>query len=90
MHQGWDLAAELAACGLWMIRREVRRLDRDANAGVTELRVAMCVQLRKEAQLEQLQALLAPAAAKVREGATPPPQVMLKIPMVHDTPPLVS
>ena len=84
--QGWGLAAEIAACCFWLIRREVRRLDRDDNAGVTELRVAMCKELQQAAQLEQLQALVAPASAKVRERAaggmgSAQPQVMLKIPI---------
>ena len=81
--QGWQLAAELAVCCFWLIRHEVRRLDRDDNAGVTELRVAMCVQLQRDAHLEQLQALLAPASAKVRErvGMHAEPQVMVRIPM---------
>jgi len=82
--QGWQLASELAACCFYLIRREVRRLDRDANAAATELRVAMCVQLREEAQLEQLQALLAPSSAKAREGVGVQrlqPQVMLQMPL---------
>ena len=46
----------------------------------------MCRSLQREATLEQLQALLAPASAKVRERAAggmgrAQPQVMLKIPM---------
>ena len=85
--QGWALASELAACCFYLIRREVRRLDVDDDAGATELRVAMCVTLQKEGKLEELQALLAPANAKARQKAgmqNSQPQVQIKIPMATD------
>jgi hypothetical protein len=92
--QGWSLAAEVAACAFWLIRREVRRLDA-ASAGATELKGAMTAQLRQEGEdsLQQLQALLAATSSRTREdvaaksvASQAKPQVMLRLPMVlvHD------
>ena len=86
--QGWQLAAEICACCLWLIRREVRRLDH-AKAGATELKGAMRHQLHKDATLEELKALIASASAatlrkagvSVRLSDTRP-QVMNPMPIV--------
>lgn len=64
--QGWGLAAEIAAACLYLMRREVRRLDH-ASAGATELRGAMRAQLFHGFNLSELQALLAPASALTRQ-----------------------
>ena len=65
--QGWDIAAELAADCLYLMRREVRRLDH-TTAGATELRGAMRSTLRMPdvCSLSQLQAMLAPVSARTR------------------------
>ena len=65
--QGWGVLADLSAACLWMLRREVRRLDR-ACAGVEELREAMRTGLRT-AGLAELQALLAAPTRRARDAA---------------------
>ncbi len=65
--QGWGALSEVAAACLWLLRREVRRLDR-ACAGVEELREAMRTALRG-ASLAELQALLAARSRRTRAGA---------------------
>ena len=86
--QGFHIAAELCACCFWLIRREIRGLDK-AFAGATELMGAMRIQLSKDATLDQLQALLAGAAAKTMQSTgvgllQQPPEVMLPIPLRVD------
>lgn len=91
--QGWHIAAELAACCLWLVRIEVRRLDH-AGAGATELRGVMRAQLRKESQpLHQLMALMARASDTAREKGRAsgkalgtPPQVMIRVPYSEKRP----
>jgi len=65
--QGWGVLAEICAACLWLLRREVRRLDASA-AGVAELREAMRAALR-DISLAELQALLARPSRAAREGA---------------------
>jgi len=64
--QGWEVAAQIAAAGLWLIRREVRRLDH-AGAGATELRDAFRSQLRELGQRTELQALVGANSASSRQ-----------------------
>jgi hypothetical protein len=64
--QGWGVLADLSAACLWLLRREVRRLDR-ACAGVEELRDAMRTGLRT-AGLAELQALLAAPTRRARDA----------------------
>ena len=87
--QGWHLAAELAAACLYLMRREIRRLDQGC-AGATELRGAMQSQLHTDANLAELQALLAAVSAETRGKASADgvrhdakPQVMCRVPMVQ-------
>lgn len=87
--QGWHLTAELAAACLYLMRREVRRLD-EGSAGATELRGAMQSQLHTDANLAELQALLAAASAETRGRASADgvrhdarPQVMCRVPMIQ-------
>ena len=61
------MLADLSAACLWLLRREVRRLDR-ACAGVEELRDAMRTGLRT-AGLAELQALLAAPTRRARDAA---------------------
>lgn len=99
MMQGWAVCAEVAAACLFIIRREVRRLDH-AAAGATELRGALRAQLHHDLNICELQALLASASAATRAtvsgGATDgktegtekkpyhkEPQVMLRLPIVR-------
>ena len=86
--QGFQIAADLCACCFWLIRREIRGLDK-ASAGATELMGAMRAQLSKDATLEELQALLAGAAHKTIQSSglgsqQQLPQVMLPMPMLGD------
>jgi hypothetical protein len=84
--QGFHIAADLCACCFWLIRREIRGLDK-ASAGATELMGAMRTQLSMDATLDELQALLAGAAAKTIQSSGVGsqqrlPQVMLPMPML--------
>lgn len=79
--QGWEVLADLCIASLWLIRREVRRLDA-TGAGVAELRDAMLTRLQA-VSLPEMQALLASIVAA--RGVEPPssaqPQVMLRLPL---------
>ena len=85
--QGWELAAKIAACSLWLLRIEIRRLDR-VGAGATELRGCIRAQLQNDKSLYELMAMTAGASAQSRErgysSRTKPsrkPQVMIQLPV---------
>ena len=77
----WEVLGDLAAAAAWLIRREVRRLDRNGS-GVAELRDTMRTRLQV-ATLPEVQVLLASIVDARSPSQSPePPQVMLRIPVV--------
>lgn len=69
MLQGWDMSTELVAACLFLMRREVRRLDQ-AAAGATELRGAMRAQLHTDMNVCELQVLVAGVSAETRRKSS--------------------
>ena len=82
MLKGWELLADICAASAWLIRREVRRLDR-TGAGVAELRDVMRSGLQA-VSLPEMQALVASLVnSRSPVQPPPPPKVMLRLPVGH-------